>query len=50
MDDELRLLQEKLQNVSIRLTNFSFDKQSAEALRVEYKLLLIALEKFTPIR
>lgn len=49
MDDELRLLQEKLQNVSIRLTNFSFDKQSAEALRIEYMQLLQALKNFTSI-
>lgn len=50
MDDELRLLQEKLQNVSIRLTNFSLDKQSAEALRTEYKQLLQALKNFTSLR
>lgn len=48
MDDELRLLQEKLRSVSARLSNFSLNKQSAEALRAEYKQLLLALEKFTP--
>jgi len=50
MDDEIRLLQEKLRSVSARLSNFAPNKQNAEALRAEYKQLLNALEKFTPSR
>ena len=37
MDDELRLLQEKLHRVAERLSNFAPTKQNAEALRMEYR-------------
>ena len=48
MDDELRLLQEKLRRVAERLSNFAPTKQNAEALRMEYRQLLSALKKYTP--
>ena len=44
MDDELRLLQEKLHRVAERLSNFAPTKQNAEALRMEYRQLLSALK------
>tara|TARA_B000000441_G_scaffold129285_1_gene110927 strand:+ start:792 stop:950 length:159 start_codon:yes stop_codon:yes gene_type:complete len=48
MDDELRLLQEKLHRVAERLSNFAPTKQNAEALRMEYRQPLSALKKYTP--
>ena len=47
MDDEIRLLQEKLRAVSARLSSFVMTKQNAEALCDEYRQLLSALQKFS---
>ncbi len=50
MDDELQVLQEKLNAVYTQLTNFVSSKQNAADLCAECEQLLNALEKFTPVR
>ncbi|WP_177247927.1 hypothetical protein [Alteromonas sp. V450] len=48
MDDEIQLLQSKLQSVSECLANFTFNKQNAEYLLNEYQQLLAILNKYSP--